>query len=205
MQDEELSKIACRDKIVREAILRVLGIVPGSRITGYGVVESAKDGSLTHISDGCVRLKSARPLSERLFEVSNFLSRVIKEFKPDSVAVESIFFAKNVRSAVVLGHVRGVALRCAGEAGLQVFEYAPRMIKETVTGYGHSDKDNVQKMIMLLLKKTGSIQADAADALAAAMCHIQHGRFNSMAPPAGGGYKSFRRSGGFFGVSKKHT
>ncbi|MBI5234450.1 MAG: crossover junction endodeoxyribonuclease RuvC, partial [Deltaproteobacteria bacterium] len=112
------------------------------------------------------------------------LKDIMREFAPEAVAIESIFFSKNVRSAIMLGHVRGVALICAASMGIEAFEYSPRSIKESVVGYGAATKDQVQKMVQVLLKKNKKnvfFTPDAADALAAAICHIHTNGPNAKA------------------------
>ncbi|MCK4739715.1 MAG: crossover junction endodeoxyribonuclease RuvC [Deltaproteobacteria bacterium] len=154
--------------------MKVLGIDPGSRITGYGVVEHLGGNRFARISSGVVSAKSSATLSEKLLQISKGLQVVIGEFTPDVVAIESVFFAKNVKSAITLGHARGVALLSAAEAGLGVFEYAPTTIKQAVSGYGGASKDQVQKMIKALLRLDEALKPDEADALAIAICHINH-------------------------------
>ena len=164
--------------------MRVLGIDPGSLVTGYGVVGSSAGGALVHLLDGCVRTDPAMPLPGRLVAIRDAIDGVIKEWRPDAVVVESVFFAKNARSAIVLGHARGVILMCAAQGGLPIFEYAPRTIKLAVTGYGNAAKVQMQKMVKLLLKTDKAAKADAADALAAAICHIHHCRLPQSANAA---------------------
>ncbi|MDY6851152.1 MAG: crossover junction endodeoxyribonuclease RuvC [Thermodesulfobacteriota bacterium] len=148
-----------------------LGIDPGSKFTGYGLV--AKEGSrLRFIAAGRISTKAGAPLSERLNQVFTGLRRVIRRYSPDMAAVEDIFFAKNVRSAVRLGHVRGVALLAAAEAGLPVSEYSPATIKMAVVGYGQADKSQVGLMVKKILGLDHDLTEDAADALAAAICHL---------------------------------
>lgn len=172
--------------------MKILGIDPGSLITGYGIVYREKGGRLRHVCDGHVRLDAKAPISERLLAIQEALTGVIEEFKPDDAAVESIFFAKNVRSAIMLGHARGAALLSAASCGLRVFEYAPKSVKVAVTGYGSATKGQVQKMVQALLKTPGTASPDAADALATAICHIHshrehNGRLNrEMTPRARG-------------------
>jgi len=156
--------------------LRVLGIDPGTRVTGYGVVDRGKGGALIHLLDGCVKTNPAMSLAERLVAIREAIDKVIEECGPDAVAVESVFFAKNARSAIMLGHARGVILQSAASRGLPIFEYAPRVIKLAITGYGNAAKVQMQKMVRLLLKTDKPARADAADALAAAICHIHHDR-----------------------------
>lgn len=170
----------------------MLGIDPGSLVTGYGVVEKVKGGGLVSLCSGQIRLNASAPLSERLLAVSEALSSVIRETRPSAVSVESIFFAKNARSAIILGHVRGVALLSAASAGLGVFEYDPRTIKLSVTGYGAAQKDQIQKMVKALLKTGIGPKPDEADALAAAICHIHNhngrlpGVFSDIKPASAG-------------------
>ncbi len=154
--------------------MRVLGIDPGSRITGYGVVDKGKGGKLAHVCDGHVLLDPSAPLPERLLAISNALKSIIDEFKPDAMSIESIFFAKNVDSAIKLGEARGVPLLCAASSGVPVYEYAPRSVKQAVTGYGNATKEQVQKMVKMLLRTQAQLKPDAADALAIAICHIHH-------------------------------
>lgn len=155
--------------------MRVLGIDPGSHKTGYGIVVKGGGGKLIHVCDGTIEAPGD-DLSQRLLSISKSLNEIIAEFKPDYVAIESVFFAKNVKSAVMLGHARGVALLSAAVGGLEVFEYAPRAVKLAVTGYGNAEKEQVQKMVKLLLSTPSVSKPDAADALAIAICHLHHYR-----------------------------
>ncbi len=166
--------------------MRVLGIDPGSLITGYGVVDKGKGGRLIHAGSGHVTLRPSSPLPERLLTISNALKGIIDEFKPDAMSIESIFFAKNVSSAIKLGEARGIPLLCAASSGLPVYEYSPRSIKQAVTGYGNATKEQVQKMVKMLLKTMVQPQSDAADALAVAICHIHnfHAGLESIRMPA---------------------
>jgi crossover junction endodeoxyribonuclease RuvC len=148
-----------------------LGIDPGSRITGYGLV--ASEGSrLTFLAADCIKTNAKAPLAQRLGQVYNGLVEVIRSHTPEVVAVEDIFYAKNVRSAAVLGHVRGVALLAAAISGLEVFEYAPAQTKVAVAGYGRADKAQVALMVKQILGIRGNLQPDASDALAVAICHL---------------------------------
>ena len=152
----------------------ILGIDPGSMVTGYGVVEAGRGGKFSLVTDGELNLKGLKGLPEKLLAIKEGLATVIDEFRPESVAVESLFFAKNARSSIVLAHARGAALLCAAEYGLEVFEYEPKKIKLAVTGFGSADKLQVSKMVSALLKGAQPTGADAADALAVAICHINH-------------------------------
>ncbi|MFQ5442843.1 MAG: crossover junction endodeoxyribonuclease RuvC [Thermodesulfobacteriota bacterium] len=152
--------------------MKILGIDPGSIVTGYGVVRKDGRGRLTHLCDGEIRPEPGVPLPERLLVISDAIKRVIDDQTPDAVAIESVFFARNARSAITLGHARAVPLLSAASSGLKVFEYAPRSVKLTVTGYGNATKEQVQKMVGILLNITQTPGPDAADALAVAICHI---------------------------------
>ncbi len=158
----------------------VLGIDPGSLLTGYGIVERKKGGTLARLGSGTISPAPALPLHERLLAISSGLSGVIDEFRPHCAAVESLFFSKNVRSAIALSHARGVALLAAATFGLDVFEYSPSSVKQSVTGYGNASKDQVQKMVKTLLKHPQELKADAADALAVAICHLHHRDLSGM-------------------------
>lgn len=148
-----------------------LGIDPGSRITGYGLV--ARQGSrLTFLAAGSIKTSAKAPLAQRLGEVYDGLTEVVREYAPEVAAVEDIFYAKNVRTAAVLGHVRGVALLAAAMAGLEVFEYPPASTKMAVAGYGRADKDQVALMVRQILGIRRPLPPDASDALAVAICHL---------------------------------
>lgn len=154
--------------------MKVLGIDPGSRTTGWGIVEKGPGGALRHIANGAISAGESLSLPERLFFISRGLEDVIREHGPEAVAIESVFTHKNVRSAIMLGHARGVALLSAASNNLPVFEYAPMTIKLSVTGFGAAEKDQVKKMVSMLLKTPAPVKNDASDALAAAICHIHH-------------------------------
>ena len=153
--------------------MRVLGIDCGSEFTGYGLVEQTENGDLRYIACGTVKLSTRRPLPERLTQVFDTLRSVISEFQPDNVAIEDVFYAVNAKSALKLGQVRGVAMLAAASCGLQVAEYAPLSIKSAVVGYGKAEKSQVQHMVTTLLRLNAPPEsADAADALAIAICHL---------------------------------
>ncbi|MEX2481083.1 MAG: crossover junction endodeoxyribonuclease RuvC [Gammaproteobacteria bacterium] len=147
----------------------ILGIDPGSRVTGYGVV-SVERHRVTHVDDGCIRLGDI-PLGERLVILFDALSAIIAQHLPAEAAVEKVFMNRNADSALKLGHARGVAMLAAAKGGLAVNEYAATLIKQTVVGRGHADKLQIQHMVTALLRLERAPQADAADALAAAICH----------------------------------
>ena len=158
----------------------VLGIDPGSHCTGWGVIES--DGrTLRHLASGAI-VAQGESLAARLLSIATGLEAVMTRYLPHAVAVESIFHAKNSHSALQLGHARGVALLVAARAGASVHEYNPTQIKQTLTGRGRADKEQVQKMVRTILGPVGEARLDASDALAAAICHTEMSRPN--APPS---------------------
>jgi len=158
--------------------MRVCGIDCGTEITGYGVVEwddLARDPRLVPLRSGGICPPRKALLPQRLALIYAELVALLEQFRPDVVAVEEVFYSVNARSAIRLGHVRGVALLAAATAGIPVAEYAPLTIKSTVTGYGLAAKAQVQFMVARLLALPSAPEpADAADALAIAICHIHH-------------------------------
>jgi len=154
--------------------LRILGIDPGSRKTGYGLIEHSGNHT-RHLTSGCIRLSAKAPLSERLLVLSRELEKLIGEFSPDCGAVEKIFFAKNAQSALSLGHARGVILLKFSEYHLRIHEYQTLKVKRTVVGVGQADKNQVQHMVKILLNLHDSLQEDEADALAVAITHAHLG------------------------------
>ena len=154
--------------------VRVLGIDPGTRLCGWGLVD--RIGSrIVHVDNGVLCLPEKAHLSVRLAKLAHELDAVIAQFRPGAVAVEGVFQHRNVRSALTLAHARGVALARAGHHGLSVGEYTPQQIKKAVTGSGRGAKEQVQQMVVLRLGLNEPPQPDAADAVAVAMCHAQHG------------------------------
>jgi crossover junction endodeoxyribonuclease RuvC len=150
----------------------VLGLDPGTAATGYGVVEFAGLGATRLVECGVVRTAAAAPLAERLAEIFDALTDIIAQHRPDVVAVESVFVARNPRTALVLGHARGAALLAAAKAGLPVAAYAPAMVKRTVVGAGAATKTQVQRMTARLLHlSTPPTPDDAADGVAVALTH----------------------------------
>ena len=154
--------------------LRILGIDPGSRKTGYGLIENTGN-RIRHLASGCIRLNAKHPLSDRLSILSRELEQLIEEFRPDCGVVEKIFFAKNAQSALTLGHARGVILLKFSERNLPIHEYQTLKIKQTVVGVGRADKNQVQHMVKILLNLQNKLQEDEADALAVAITHAHLG------------------------------
>ena len=148
----------------------VLGIDPGTRKTGYGVVR--KDGSrLTRIDSGVIRLNGDAPLEERLPGLYDSLNQIILSNGPDQGAVEALFFSKNANSALKLGHARGVILLCLQRHGLPVASYPPAMVKRSIIGGGRAEKTQIQRVVGAILRMSAPLQEDEADALAIAICH----------------------------------
>jgi crossover junction endodeoxyribonuclease RuvC len=153
--------------------MRVLGIDCGTEYTGYGVVELMPSGALQCLSCGAVKLSPKEPLPRRLSRIFDQLGGIIQTHQPDRVAIEDVFYAVNVKSALKLGQVRGVAMLAAAAAGLEVAEYSPLSIKSSVVGYGKAEKHQVQQMVTRLLDLDEIPEPpDAADALAIAICHL---------------------------------
>ncbi len=157
--------------------MRVLGIDPGSRFMGFGVVED-KRGKPVHVGHGLIRVDPDAPLEVRLQALHAALMEALKTYRPQAVAVEGVFTFRNARSALVLGHARGVALLAAAQAGLSVHEYPPAKVKRAVGAGGAADKDAVARMVctFLELEPEALERADVSDALAVALCHLNHFR-----------------------------
>jgi crossover junction endodeoxyribonuclease RuvC len=162
--------------LVREI---VLGIDPGSIVTGWGLVE-VEGNQLRHLSHGTIATSTALGLALRLSQIYRELHKIIEHYQPTAVSVEKVFFSRNVQSALKLGQARGVALLAAAEREIGVAEYSAAEVKVAVVGYGQATKDQVQRMVSALLCLRGSIRADAADALAAAICHIHRRTFQNL-------------------------
>lgn len=154
--------------------MKVLGIDPGSETLGWGVVEG--EGLKYRLVDfGTVKSSPKEDFSKRLLKIGSGVSEVIEKFQPGVISVEEAFYATNVKVAMKLGQVRGVVLYVGEIAGLEVAEYSPRLVKQTVVGYGNAEKHQVQEMVRLLLRMKQAPQPhDAADALAIAICHFHH-------------------------------
>ncbi|KIZ32587.1 MULTISPECIES: crossover junction endodeoxyribonuclease RuvC [Rhodopseudomonas] len=153
--------------------VRILGIDPGLRRTGWGVIES-EGNRLVFIGCGSVEPPNSLPLAERLLAIHQGLAQVLAEFQPDEAAVEQTFVNKDGVATLKLGQARGVAMLAPAMVGLSVAEYAPNQVKKTVVGAGHADKAQIQMMLKILLPKAEPKSADAADALAIAITHAHH-------------------------------
>ncbi|MGB4967284.1 MAG: crossover junction endodeoxyribonuclease RuvC [Candidatus Saccharimonadales bacterium] len=151
--------------------MRILGIDPGTGILGFGVIEVIR-GKSKLVTAGVVRTPAHTPLAERLVEIYDGLSEIVAETKPTAMSIEKLFFAQNVTTAISVSHARGVAMLVGQQGGLEIAEYTPLQIKQTLTGYGRADKKQMQEMVRMQLGlKEVPKPDDAADALAAAITH----------------------------------
>ena len=161
----------------------VLGIDPGLRMTGYGLVRSRPGGSLKAVEYGVIKSTSKFSLSERLFEITSVLADVVNQFQPHCASVEKIFSAVNIKTALLLGHVRGAILAELRRNSVPVYEYSPLEIKQSTVGYGRAEKQQVGEMCRMLLNLPEVPKpADASDALAAAICHIHNSTYEEAQP-----------------------
>lgn len=169
----------------------ILGIDPGSRLTGYGIIKQ-EGRNFTYLGSGCIKAISAgKELAPRLQTIFAGVSELIVQFKPEMFAIEQVFMAKNPDSALKLGQARGAAIVGATNAGLSVAEYSARQIKQSVVGTGAATKEQVQHMVCSILKLPAAPQADAADALAVALCHAHS--HDSLMKMSGQATKTVRR------------
>jgi len=172
---------------------RILGIDPGTVATGWGVVEMA-GGSLVHLDHGTIGSSAGLEQGARLKRIYRGLQEILARYEPQGVSLEKVFFARNASSALKLGQARGVAVLAAAERGVALYEYATAEIKLAVVGYGQASKEQVQKMVASILRVPEPIPADAADALAAAICYLHqrafHARIKESAP---GNFQAARR------------
>lgn len=160
--------------------MRVLGIDPGTLNMGYGIVEE-KSGNITMAGCGVISLPPKMPMEERLLELHRGLSKVIAEFRPEEAAIEEPFVAGNARSALAIGRAQAVAILAAAQGGLPVFRYMPTQVKQMVTSYGRSSKDQVIQVVKMQLGVSDVPGAsDAADALAVAICHLNQRHLNEV-------------------------
>jgi crossover junction endodeoxyribonuclease RuvC len=164
-------------QLVRETNVRILGLDPGSRRMGYGVIECGGPKSLP-LANGCI-VAGTGSLADRLRCIFAGVQSLIERYRPDEIAVERVFVNRNVDSALKLGHARGAAL-CAVPEKVPVFEYAPRAIKLAVVGFGGAEKEQVAHMIRALLGVEGRLSSDASDALAVALCHAHSRRLQML-------------------------
>ncbi len=160
--------------------MRILGIDPGSRITGFGIVNVLRNGKVQYVASGCVRVGKGL-LDARLKTIYDGVVEIIRAYQPTAIAIEKVFLAHNADSALKLGQARGAAITASANHEISVAEYTARQIKRAVVGKGAADKRQVQHMVKALLDLSGAPQADAADALACAICHAHH--LNGLSAP----------------------
>jgi len=174
---------AHRPRIIQK--YRILGVDPGSRLTGYGIVDVI-GSEIKHVTHGTLKIasttgKATIPLEDRLLEIYKGLSQVIETHRPDTLSIEKVFFAKNAVSALKLGQARGAAILTAKILGLNVVEYAPTEVKSAIVGHGRADKDQVARMLEMMLGKQEFKTSDASDGLALAVCHARiHGSHSAL-------------------------
>jgi crossover junction endodeoxyribonuclease RuvC len=158
----------------------VLGVDPGTAITGYGIVGETEHGEFVLLACGVIRTAAGEPMHLRLLELFQDVRALLNEFQPDEVAVEKLFFGRNVTTAISVGQARGAVLLAAALAGLNVVEYTPAEVKQAVAGYGNADKSQVQQMVKRLLNLDQAPSPDdAADGVAIAICHLQTVNYNA--------------------------
>lgn len=157
--------------------MRILGIDPGTRISGFGIIDT-QAGKISHVENGGLFPPTKAPFSKRIHYLYNKITEVIQKFQPDVVALENIFVAKNVSSTLKLGHARGAIMVAVCEQGLPLWEYSANEVKKALTGFGHAGKEQIQRMVKSLLKLQDAAFTDASDALAVAICHANSHRMN---------------------------
>ncbi len=165
--------------------MRILGLDPGSRFTGYGLIRH-RGGAQEILAAGRLKLSSDQSLGDRLAALASALDALLGELRPDRVALETLFHGRSARSALVLAHARGVILARLAARRLPVHEYAPAQIKQALTGNGNADKQQVGRMVGLILGVDQRLQRDASDALAIALCCAQRARFDTLAGEVSG-------------------
>lgn len=160
--------------------MRILGLDPGSSATGYGIVESCA-GRLTAVAQGAISPPRDRPFLSRLPYIADALEEILLRHRPDVAAIEDLYVARDNRAALKLGQARGAAVVPLLRSGLEVHEYAARLVKRNVVGYGGADKEQVRRMVRILLGlRTGALSFDASDALAVAICHANMASFHRL-------------------------
>ncbi len=160
----------------------VLGVDPGSRITGYGLVEK-NDNEMTCIHSGHITPSGRIPFYEKIHFIFQATVEILEQYRPREMAIEDLFYAKNVKSSLKLGHARGAVLIAAVHCGVKIFEYSPLEIKKSVVGYGRATKEQVRSMVQVILNLKSIPNLDTSDALAAAICHLNWARFEGILGP----------------------
>lgn len=157
----------------------VLGVDPGSRVTGYGLVEK-RNHDVTYVHSGLIRPPDKTPFYKRIYQIFESMVEIMGHYHPKEMAIEDLFYAKNIQSSLKLGHARGAVLIAAVHCNIPIFEYSPLEIKKSVVGYGRADKEQVRSMVQVILRIREEMPLDASDALAAAICHVNWSRFESV-------------------------
>jgi crossover junction endodeoxyribonuclease RuvC len=160
----------------------VLGVDPGSKVTGYGLVEK-KNSEMTCIHSGHIAPSGRIPFYDRIHFIFQSTLEILERYRPEEMAIEDLFYAKNVKSSLKLGHARGAVLIAAVHCEVKIFEYSPLEIKKSVVGYGRATKEQVRSMVKVILKLKDVPNLDTSDALAAAICHLNWARFEGIAGP----------------------
>lgn len=155
----------------------VLGVDPGSMVTGYGLVEK-KNNRVICVGSGSISSGGRIPFYERIYKIFVSMVDIMEQYHPKEMAIEDLFFAKNVKSSLKLGHARGAALIAAAHCGVKIFEYTPLEIKKSVVGYGRATKEQIRSMVQMILKLPAKLGPDTSDALAAAICHLNWIRYD---------------------------
>jgi len=171
----------------------VLGVDPGSRVTGYGIIEK-RHNEISYVHSGYIRSSGKTPFYNRIHNIFQSMVKIMDEYRPTEMAIEDMFYAKNVQSSLKLGHARGAVLIAAVQSGLRIFEYTPLEIKKSVVGYGRASKEQVRSMVQMILKLGESLGLDTSDALAAAICHMNWSRFESFGTRAPVAVKNRRQN-----------
>lgn len=150
----------------------VLGVDPGSRTTGWGIIEKGNNGKLTCLRYGRISPPGSTPFFRRIHDMYRCMMEVMERYRPREMAIEEVFYAKNAKSSLKLGHARGAILIPAVQFGVQIFEYSPLQIKKSAVGYGRATKEQVRAMVQVMLNLKDRLPSDTSDALAVAICHI---------------------------------
>ena len=156
----------------------VLGADPGSRVTGYGLIEKDKNQMIC-IHFGTISPSTKLPFYDRIYKIFEAMVEIMTRYRPEEMAIEGVFFAKNVKSSLKLGHARGAVMIAAVQCGIKIFEYSPLEIKKSVVGYGRATKEQVRSMVRIILKIETLSNLDSADALATAICHLNWLRYDN--------------------------
>ena len=156
-----------------------LGVDPGSRVTGYGLIEK-KNNRLSCIHSGQIALSGKTPFYNRIYKIFQGMVEIMSRYHPQEMAIEDVFYAKNIQSTLKLGHARGAVLIAAVQSGVQIFEYTPLEIKKSVVGYGRATKEQVRSMVQIIVNLKDFPKLDTSDAIAAAICHVNRYRFDEL-------------------------